>query len=67
LGDAPGGRADGGEIVPWFALQLYGCLRPNEAAQIAGNSEVMIRRHYLGRVTKEETARFFGIYPSASV
>ncbi len=143
----------GGAMVPWFALQLFGCLRPNEAArvtwsqlnltdreirleggqtktgrarvlpindtlaawlqafpetsgfsrrqftrivtaagiewvqdvlrhtgishlvrlrdsfaeaaQIAGNSEVMIRRHYLGRVTKEETARFFAVRPPA--
>lgn len=34
-----------------------------EAAQIAGNSEAMIPRHYLGRVTKEEAARFYAILP----
>lgn len=25
---------DGGAMVPWFALQLFGCLRPNEAARV---------------------------------
>ena len=38
-----------------------------KVALIAGNSEVMIRRHYLGRVTKEETARFFAVLPGANI
>jgi len=35
-----------------------------EVAQIAGNSETMIRRHYLGRTTSDETARFFALRPT---
>ncbi len=34
-----------------------------EVAVIAGNTEAMIRRHYLGRVTKEEAARFYALRP----
>lgn len=34
-----------------------------EVAIIAGNSEQMIRRHYLGRTTTEETSQFFALRP----